>query len=37
VVPPGVRQVIVGLRQGKHGIQYDREELSKAGAGINEI
>ena len=37
VVPPGVRQVIVGLRQNKHGIQYDREELSKAGAGINEI
>jgi hypothetical protein len=37
VVPPGVRQVLVGLRQNKHGIQYDREELSKAGAGINEI
>jgi hypothetical protein len=29
--------VLVGLRQNKHGIQYDREELSKAGAGINEI
>jgi hypothetical protein len=28
VVPPGVRQVLVGLRQNKHGIQYDREELS---------
>jgi hypothetical protein len=37
VVPPGVRQVIVGLRQNRHGIQYDREELAKAGAGINEI
>ena len=37
VVPPGVRQVIVGLRQNKHGISYDREELSKAGGGINEI
>jgi hypothetical protein len=35
VVPPGVRQVLVGLRQHKHGIQYDTEELSKAGAGIN--
>ena len=34
VVPPGVRQVIVGLRQNKHGISYDREELSKAGGGI---
>ena len=29
--------MLVGLRQNKHGIQYDREELSKAGAGINEI
>jgi len=29
--------VYVGMRQNKHGLQYDREELGKAGAGIDEI
>jgi hypothetical protein len=36
IVPPGVRQVLVGLRQNHHSINFDREELSKAGAEINE-
>eukprot|EP01047_Picozoa_sp_COSAG01_P093467 COSAG01_NODE_24595_length_773_cov_3.532641_1_plen_216_part_10 len=37
IVPPGVRQVLIGLRQNHHGINFDREELSKCGAEINEI
>ena len=37
IVPPGVRQVLIGLRQNHHGLNFDREELSKCGAEINEI
>jgi hypothetical protein len=36
IVPPGVRQILVGLRQNHHGLNFDREELSKCGAEINE-
>jgi hypothetical protein len=36
IVPPGVRQILIGLRQNHHGINFDREELSKCGAEINE-
>tara|TARA_Y100001937_G_C7133090_1_gene338564 strand:- start:1865 stop:3994 length:2130 start_codon:yes stop_codon:yes gene_type:complete len=37
VIKPSVRLVVLGMRQNKHGIHMDREEMGKAGAKLIEL